>query len=127
MDTDKKITPLPVNMPNIMFDETLNPGFELRIDSIRSHIKVLVLGGLCEVFGRELPVGEPVFFHAGENIAIFCWKQTRIQICGEFEQYVSEQTPMHIYLNYSSALNKMRNEALTQKHVGPSLLVTGST
>jgi len=50
----------------------------------------LVLNGLCEVFGRELPVGEPVFFHAGENIAIFCWKQTRIQICGEFEQYVSE-------------------------------------
>ena len=34
---------------------------------------------------------------------------------------------MHVYLNISSALNKMRNEALTQKRVGPSLLVTGST
>jgi len=90
MDTDKKIMPTPVSMPNIKFDETLSPGFELRIDSIRSHIKVLVISGMCEVFGRELPVGEPVFFHAGENIAIFCWKQTRIQICGDFEQYVSD-------------------------------------
>jgi hypothetical protein len=70
---------LPVSMPNVMFDDTLNAGFELRVDSIRSHIKVLAHpGGLCEVFGRELPAGEPVFFHAGENIAIFCWKQTRI-------------------------------------------------
>jgi len=34
---------------------------------------------------------------------------------------------MHVYLNISSALNKMRNEALTQKRVGPMLLVTGST
>lgn len=91
MDTDKKIQPLPVSMPNCKFDEVLSPGFELRIDSIRSHIKVLVHpGGLCEVFGRELPVGEPVFFHAGENIAIFCWKQARIQICGDFEQYCSD-------------------------------------
>jgi polyribonucleotide 5'-hydroxyl-kinase len=128
MDTDKKIHPMPVNMPNVVFDETLNAGFELRVDYIKSHIKVLVHpGGLCEVFGRELPVNEPVFFHAGENIAIFCWKQTRIQICGDFEHYVSEQTPMHVYLNISSALNKMRNEALTQKRVGPTLLVTGST
>jgi|LakMenE01Jun11ns_1017448.scaffolds.fasta_scaffold8924646_2 hypothetical protein len=79
MDTDKKILPLPVKMPNLEFDEPLNAGFELRISSIKSHIKVLVQpGGLCEVFGRELPVGEPVFFHAGENIAIFCWKTTHI-------------------------------------------------
>jgi len=79
MDTDKKIHPMPVNMPNIVFDETLNAGIELRVYYIKSHIKVLVHpGGLCEVFGRELPVGEPIFFHAGENIAIFCWKQTRI-------------------------------------------------
>lgn len=34
---------------------------------------------------------------------------------------------MHVYLNLSSALNKMRNEAQAQKKVGPSLLVTGST
>ena len=78
MDTDKKILPLPVNMPNLIFDDSLNAGFELRISSIKSHIKVLITSGLCEVFGRELPVGEPVFFHVGENIAIFCWKTTHI-------------------------------------------------
>ena len=95
MDTDKKINPLPVNMPNLKYDRTLDAGFELRIMSIKSHIKVLILSGLCEVFGRELPIGEPVFFHSGENIAIFCWKATHIQMCGDFEHYESDATPMH--------------------------------
>jgi polyribonucleotide 5'-hydroxyl-kinase len=127
MDTDKKIMPQDVSMPDPIFDETLQAGFELRIDSIRSHIKVMVHpGGLAEVFGRELPVGEPVFFHEGENIAIFCWKPSHIQISGECGFYDSDKTPMHVYANISCALNKMRNEALQQKRVGPSLLVTGS-
>ena len=63
-DTDKKIMPPPIEMPNPTFDETLPAGSELRINHIENHIKVLIgEGGLCEVFGRELPVNEPVYFH----------------------------------------------------------------
>ena len=68
MDTDKKILPEPVSMPEpLSFDKSLEAGQELRIDNIEDHIKVLIVeGGLCEVFGRELPCGEPIFFHSGE-------------------------------------------------------------
>ena len=99
-DTDQKIMPAPVDMPSPTFDEVLPPGSELRINQIESHIKVLIgEGGLCEVFGRELPVNEPVFFHAGEKIAIFCWQHSKITISGSFESYSSDTTPMHIYMN----------------------------
>ena len=91
MDTDKKIYPVEITMPNPAFDETLNAGTELRIYNISDHIKVLVKeGGLAEVFGRELPVNEPVFFHQGEKIAIFCWKPSRIIISGQYEGYKSD-------------------------------------
>ena len=101
VETDKKIFPIEINMPEpIQFDEQLPAGSELRINNIEDHIKVLVRdGGLCEVFGRELPVNEPVFFHNGEKFAIFCWKDTHIVISGKFESYKSEETPMHIYVN----------------------------
>ena len=86
VDTDKKIYPKDVDMPSPTFDQTLDAGTELRIYHIADHIKVLVAeGGLAEVFGRELPVNEPVFFHQGEKIAIFCWKPSKIVISGQFE------------------------------------------
>ena len=114
-------------MPDLTYEETLEAGSELRIISIASHIKVLIgEGGLCEVFGRELPINEPIFFHQGERIAIFCWRDTKISICGEFEKYDSNQTPMHIYLNLHCALNRERNIALQERRIGPNLLVTGS-
>ena len=57
-------------------------------------------GGLCEVFGRELPVNEPIFFHAGEKLAIFCHRDAYLTISGrEPEAYTSKETPMHIYMN----------------------------
>jgi len=49
--------PAAVDMPEPTFNETLPAGSELRINAIESHIKVLIgEGGLCEVFGKELPV-----------------------------------------------------------------------
>lgn len=73
-DTDRKITPADVEMPDPVFNQTLPAGTELRINNIESHIKVLIgEGGLCEVFGSELPINEPIFFHQGEKLAIFCW------------------------------------------------------
>ena len=119
--------PAAVEMPEPSFNETLPAGSELRINQIESHIKVLIgEGGLCEVFGRELPVNEPIFFHQGDQLAIFCWQHSKITICGSFEHYQSDQTPMHIYINIQSALNRERNIALNARHTGPNLLVTGS-
>jgi len=65
--TDKKIEPNEPLMPDAKTIE-LKAGEEYRIKDIKDHIKILVSAepqGLCEVFGRELPMGEPVFFHMG--------------------------------------------------------------
>ena len=114
-------------MPDPTYQDTLHAGQELRIEEINSHIKVLIAeGGLCEVFGRELPCGEPIFFHAGEKFAIFCWQDSQITICGEHGNYKSDETPMHIYVNLQCALNRERHIALNQRRVGPNLLITGS-
>jgi len=67
--------------------QTLEPGYELRINRIKDHIKVILVSGQAEVFGRELPLTEPTFFNHGEEIAIFCWKQSEIKISGEHESY----------------------------------------
>ena len=70
-------------MPEPCEDFNLEAGHELRITEIDDHIKVIVeKGGLAEVFGRELPCEEPVFFHKGQKLAIFCWKPTKIKISG---------------------------------------------
>jgi hypothetical protein len=45
----------------------------LRIINIENHLKVLLIDGKAEVFGRELPLREPVFFHQEEKFAIFTW------------------------------------------------------
>ena len=39
-----------------------------------------LLEGWAEVFGRELPNNETVFFYKGENLAIFTWKGAKIEI-----------------------------------------------
>ena len=55
MDNDKKILPSSVQMPQPMMEHTIEPGFELRIHNIKDHIKLLLVSGRAEVFGKELP------------------------------------------------------------------------
>ena len=53
VDTDMKIFPAEVDMPNPTYEATLEAGTELRIYHITDHIKVCIgEGGLAEVFGR---------------------------------------------------------------------------
>jgi hypothetical protein len=114
--TDKKIEPNQHKMPQPVQEVSLEPGEEWRITHITDHIKVIVdpeSQGLCEVFGRELPAAEPVFFHMGQKVAIYCWKAVRLQISGAHEYLKSKKTkPMEYYANISYALNSLRNEAL---------------
>jgi hypothetical protein len=62
-------------------------------------------GGQADVFGKEIPPEEPVFYNQGDRVAIFCWKPSFFKISGEYESYTGSQTPMHFYINYSYALN----------------------
>lgn len=52
----------------------------MRIYEIQDFIRVRLLKGQAEVFGRELPLNETVFFYKGENLAIFTWKGATIEI-----------------------------------------------
>jgi hypothetical protein len=58
----------------------LRPEEELNIYEIQDFLRLRVLEGQAEVFGRELPVGETVFFYKGQNLAIFTWKGAKIEI-----------------------------------------------
>ena len=91
-------------MPNPRY-ESLESGSEMRISNIEDHLKVMLTEGKAEVFGRELPLKEPVFFHQGENLAIFTWHGAKIEFSGKCEYYQSKQTPMFFYINVHSALN----------------------
>jgi hypothetical protein len=45
-------------------------------------------GGRADVFGREIPTNEPVFFNQGEKIAVFCWLPSQLKISGQYESYI---------------------------------------
>lgn len=63
---DKIIEPLPIPMPGILQEKVLEPGNEIRIDRIKDHIKVLMIEGKAEVFGKEVPLKMPLYFHQGD-------------------------------------------------------------
>jgi hypothetical protein len=86
---DKIIEPVPTPMPDPK-TEDLEPGQELRIYKIEDHIKVKMIEGKAEVFGKELPLKMPIYFHQGEKIAIYTYHGARIIFSGKCEHYVSK-------------------------------------
>ena len=51
-------------MPPKVADHFVEAGQELRISQILKHIKVIMQEvGQADVFGKEIPPEEPVFFH----------------------------------------------------------------
>ena len=60
---DKVIEPAGKPMPEPRKEEILEPGNELRIDRIEDHLKILLIEGKAEIFGRELPLKMPLYFH----------------------------------------------------------------
>ena len=51
------------SIPEPRKEEILEPGNELRIDRIEDHLKILLIEGKAEIFGRELPLKMPLYFH----------------------------------------------------------------
>lgn len=101
---DKIIEPNPTPMPDPK-KEDLEAGQEMRIYIIEDHIKVLMLEGKAEIFGKELPLKMPIYFHQGEKIAIYTYHGARVILSGKCEYYISKQTPMNFYINIHSAFN----------------------
>ena len=85
----------------------------------------MLIEGKAEVFGRELPLKEPVYFHKGEKFAISTWHGAHIQFSGACDFYSSDANAMIPYVNVHSALNQMRQKALKTKTIGPTILITG--
>jgi hypothetical protein len=56
----------------------LESGNEWRIDRIEDHIKVLLLEGKAEIFGREMPLRMPIYFHQGDKVAIYTFHGARV-------------------------------------------------
>ena len=79
MMADKTILPNKVRYKNSKIQD-LRPEEELRIYEIKEFTRVRVLEGSAEVFGRELPLNETVFFYKGENLAIFTWSGAKIEL-----------------------------------------------
>jgi polyribonucleotide 5'-hydroxyl-kinase len=61
--------------------------------------------GKAEVFGRELPLKMPVYFHQGEKVAIYTFHGAKVQLSGTCKHYKSDKTPMQFYINVHSAFN----------------------
>ncbi len=75
-----------------------------------------------------MPLGEALYFHQGESIAIFTWHGCKVTVWGDLqEQWVSNDTQMANYANCHGACEEMRRAALKDKKTGPIVLVTGST
>lgn len=58
----------------------MKPEEELRIYEIKDFIRVRLIDGQAEIFGKELPLMETLFFYKGENLAIFTWKGAKIEV-----------------------------------------------
>ena len=82
---DKLIHPPHVRYHNSQIYD-LNKEEELRIYDIVDFVRVRLLkndlksDSQAEVFGRELPPNETVFFYSGQSISIYTWNGAKIEI-----------------------------------------------
>ncbi len=102
---------------------------EYRVEIENTPLRVVLIKGQAEVFGRELVINQPLHF-SNCKIAIFTWFGAEIQvsmICDIFQifgggvpnEYEGIETPMISYINVSHLINEQRREALLNKKIGP--------
>ena len=77
---DRPIFPAKIRFKKNSQIYELKPEEELRIYEIEDFVRVRLLEGNAEVFGRELPLNEIVFFYRGENLAVFSWRGAKVEI-----------------------------------------------
>jgi polyribonucleotide 5'-hydroxyl-kinase len=101
---------------------------ELRIEvDFNKQITLKLLSGTAEIFGTELLLSK-VYTLTGCKVALFSWHGCEIEVKGSFEvAYVSDETPMMLYLNTHLALEWMRYQAEKDHMKGPRVMLCGPT
>lgn len=90
----------------------------MKIFDIRDFIRVRLLEGAAEVYGRELPLDQIVYFYDGQNISIFTWYGAKIEIEDHTNYYRPGQddgqrgTQMRELVNLNYILESERNASL---------------
>ncbi|POS83130.1 hypothetical protein EPUL_003438 [Erysiphe pulchra] len=103
----------------------LQANSEWRFDiAVDKTIQVRILSGTAEIFGTEIALNH-VYKFQGIKSAIFTWHGCRIEVKGECEEYMAEETPMIQYANTHFALEMLREKAEKNNTDGPRVLVVG--
>lgn len=107
----------------------VNKEEELRIEvGYKQTVKILLLVGHAEIFGVALPLdpNHPIYI-SGKKIAIFCWKDSKIEIMGKPDIcYIGKDTPMVQYLMGYYLIHEKRLQKSNKREIGPRVLIIGS-
>ena len=113
-------------------DWVLEKQTELRLevpDDVTVDVKLLK--GTAEVFGTELARNKDYTLSRRSKVAIFTWHGCTVRVVGvPLVIYLSEETPMVMYLNSHVAIDQLRHRRKGEGKTGarvshPSLLHTG--
>lgn len=104
----------------------LKEATELRCETSGSdYLVVKILDGCGEIFGAEMANNIEYCFYE-RNIAIFSWYGCRLETYGVCQTiYISEDTPMSVYVNAHAQLELRRDVALSNNDAGPRVLIMG--
>ncbi|KAF2838708.1 Clp1-domain-containing protein [Patellaria atrata CBS 101060] len=116
--------PTPTATPPRIHD--LKEGTEYRFEvpfTPRAQLRLKLTAGTAELFGTELALKQTYSFGAGAKGAVYTWHGGRLEVQGEADEYVAEETPMSVYANVHFALEGMRGKS--GGDTGPRVLVIG--
>uniref|UniRef100_A0AC35UCA1 Protein CLP1 homolog n=1 Tax=Rhabditophanes sp. KR3021 TaxID=114890 RepID=A0AC35UCA1_9BILA len=108
----------------------LSRGSEFRFVSSQ-ELTIELLEGRAELFGTELIKNKRYTFASGKSAAIFTFVGATIEVIGPKDVgYVSDKTPMRVYLDIHARLEKGRSEAMENLNLGrngrgPRILIAG--
>ncbi|CAJ0587733.1 unnamed protein product, partial [Mesorhabditis spiculigera] len=111
----------------------LEPQQELRFDVTgREDVELKLLEGMAEIFGAPLEQHKKYLFSTGSRAAVFTWGKAKLELIGSATCYVSDDTPMIVYVNAHAALEQLRKAAEKPEDKeragqGPRMMVVGPT
>lgn len=90
------------------------------VPTVRYVITLQLLVGTAEVFGTEMARSKSYSLSPRLKIAIFTWHGCTLRVEGEPQViYISEETPMVMYLNSHIAIDQLRHRREHEGHTGP--------
>lgn len=79
-----------------------------------------LLTGTAEVFGTEMARNKNYTLSHRLKVAIFTWHGCTLRVEGEPQViYISEETPMVMYLNSHIAVDQLRHRREHEGNIGP--------